>query len=181
MVTFSGTGYSLSCLHYLPRAPICSLATGLTSSLPWKLRRCAIVQSSRELGGRRESSCVQASRVSGEASGDASTERTYCLRESGEKTQRVPTTHAMIFSVLFRKQYARCIPTCCTRLDSLERLSRCTVACPVFLMAVDCVHLRAVLCKLLAASWSISNLLNRAAYVVLRIALGIAIENMTQQ
>ena len=68
-------------------------STGLTSSLPWKQRRCAIV-SVLELGGQRESSCFQASRVSGEASGDAATERTHCPRESGEKTQRVPTTCA---------------------------------------------------------------------------------------
>ena len=47
--------------------------------------------------------------------------------------------HALIFSVIFRKQYARCIPTCYTRLDSLERLSRCTAACPVFFIAVDYV------------------------------------------
>ena len=38
--------------------------------------------------------------ASGEASGDAATERMYCLRESGEKAQRVPTTEDERLSLL---------------------------------------------------------------------------------
>ena len=46
--------------------------------------------------------------------------------EETSETQLVATAYTQSLLSTFHRQYVRCIPTCCTRLDSLEHHSRCT-------------------------------------------------------